>query len=130
MTIDQSSAATRTPTTREQRGLQLFRDHAGEITQIAPWTYAVPSCSGDGIHQVHIRDGREACTCRDFEHHGDDSPCKHIYAAILWRAKSGECADCKTRKLRRELVEVGPDHLTWFEDDALCWTCAGKVGIR
>jgi hypothetical protein len=123
------SPATRQPE-RARRALALYRDHAGEITQVAPWTYAVPSCSGDGLHQVCVRPGHEACTCRDFEHHGAETPCKHIIAALVWRAKSAECAACKVRRLRRELYEVGPDHLTWYEGDELCHECAGRAGVR
>lgn len=124
-----ATSATRAPA-RARRALELYRDHGHEIEQVAPWTYSVPSCTGDGVHQVCIRPGREACTCRDFEFCGQDTHCKHILAAMMWRSKSGECADCKVRRLRRELYEVGPDHLTWYADDELCRGCAGKAGVR
>lgn len=122
-------ALTTSPPARARRALDLYRDHADEIEQVAPWTYAVPSCSGDGVHQVCIRQDREACTCRDFEYNGAETPCKHVYAAMVWRSKSGECADCKVRRLRRELYEVGEGHEVWYADDLLCRTCAKRHGV-
>lgn len=119
---------TATTTTREDRGYSLFHDHAANIWRVAPHLYRVPSCSGNSIYLVSTTQGAEHCPCGDFEHRG--GLCKHLHAAHIFRAKSGECADCRGRFLRRDLFEVGEDHLTWFEGDELCRECAGKSGIR
>ena len=131
MDTTKDSAATRTPTTREDRGLQLFRDHAGEIERIGPHLYSVPSCSGDGVHQVCVREGYEACTCRDFEHRGEEVHCKHIEAAKVWKSRAGECVVCGVHRLMRELVEVQDWHesLTWFVGDILCKGCGRRAGV-
>ena len=71
------------PSTRELRGLALYRDHGDEIERTAPHVYVVPGCSG-GSYVVHL--GRETCTCPDFERH--NTPCKHLFAATLKAAKS------------------------------------------
>lgn len=119
------SSAPAQPSTRTTRGLALYRERAGEIERIGPHLYAVPSCTS-GKHQVSTRPGYEACTCRDFEHHG--GVCKHLYAALIFRSKSGECAVCRVHRPRRELREAGPDHLGFYEDDLLCKPCARRHG--
>ncbi|MBA2443512.1 MAG: hypothetical protein H0V53_14105 [Rubrobacter sp.] len=124
-----SSASSRAPTTREDRGLQLFRGHSADIWRVEPHVYRVPSCSSSTtIYLVTTRQGREFCPCPD--HYWTGRRCMHLVAAQTFRARSGACADCKTLGLRRELYEVEPGHLTWYEGDELCWTCAGKAGVR
>ncbi len=76
-------SATAHPPTRELRGLALYRDHGAEIEHPYPGIYVVPGCSGGG-YVVHLTP-RERCECPDFERHHE--PCKHIYMAILYRAK-------------------------------------------
>ncbi len=72
------------PATRELRGLALYRDHAGEIEHPYPGVYIVPGCKG-GSYTVHLSH-RERCSCPDFARH--HKPCKHIYMATIYRAKS------------------------------------------
>jgi uncharacterized Zn finger protein len=71
-------------TTREQRGLQLFRDRGKEIERILPHTYAVPSCSGGATYVVRL--DRETCDCPDFERH--HAACKHLFAATVAASKN------------------------------------------
>lgn len=71
------------PTTRELRGLALYRDHGDEIERVLPHVYVVPGCSG-GEYVVHL--GRQTCTCPDFERH--HAPCKHLYAAEIAASKT------------------------------------------
>lgn len=127
MAATESSASPRTKTTREERGLQLFLDHGTEIWRIEPHLYRVPSCTSTTVYLVTTRRGQEHCPCPDHEHRG--AGCQHLIAARIFRSKSGECASCKGRFLHRDLYEVGPDHLTWFEGDELCSGCAKKSGL-
>lgn len=122
------TATIQAATTREERGLQLFLDHSGEIWRVEPHVYRVPSCSGDTVYLVVTRRGHEFCPCPD--HYYQGGRCKHLVGAHTFRAKSGECADCKGRFLRRGLHEVGDDHLTFFEGEELCPDCAKSAGIR
>ncbi len=70
----------------------------------------------------------ESCECRDFEFRG--SGCKHIICATVARAKTGRCDGCGERFPRRDMYEVGDDHLTFFEGDELCRPCATRAGVR
>lgn len=131
---DQSIAgsATRTTrTTRTQRGIALFHQRHAEIISLGEWRYQIPSCTNEETHLVNAKSGR--CTCPDHPPSGSrDAICKHVVAALIWRSKSGECADCRTRQLKRGMFEVHEDHdnLTWFVGDLLCRECAGKAGVR
>ena len=75
------------PTTRELRGLALYRDHGDEITPEGHGVYTVPGCSG-GTYTVDLAvfGGTESCDCPDFERHKE--PCKHIICATIYRAKA------------------------------------------
>lgn len=118
---------------REQRGLDLFREKSAEIWHVGPHTYRMPSCSDEQtVYIVYTRPGQEFCPCPDFRERCQDQGllCKHIRAALVFKKRSGECADCKVRLLHRDLYEVGEDHLTWYEDDKLCSGCASSAGIR
>ncbi len=108
------------PSTREARGLRLAEQCFEEIYPVSRGTWAVPSCSGEAVYLVRLR--HESCTCAD--HRRRERPCKHVYAALVVRAKSAECAGCGGRSRRRDMVEVGPDSLTFFEGDMLCEGCA------
>ncbi len=79
------------PTTRELRGLALYRDHADEIEHIGKGRYTVPGCSG-GVYVVDLAvfGGTESCTCPDFQRYKE--PCKHVYAGSLYRAKARAAA--------------------------------------
>ncbi len=71
------------PPTREARGIKLFKERGDEITRVLPFVYTVPGCKG-GEYLVHLK--RETCTCPDYERH--HAPCKHIFAATIYRARS------------------------------------------
>ncbi len=122
--MSKSSAPT-PPATRTTRGLALYRDYAGEIVRTAPHTYEVPSCTGSGIYEVDLRS--ESCSCPDRPTEGE--VCKHTFAALIFRAKAGECVGCRVHRPRRELFEAGPDHLGFYEDDLLCKPCARRHGV-
>ncbi len=75
-------------TTRELRGLALYRSRGAEIEHIGHGVYRVPACGG-GVYEVNLKvfaDEPESCNCPDYQRH--KQPCKHIYAASLYRAKS------------------------------------------
>ena len=117
-------------TTREQRGLELYREHADAIRfDAAERVWLVPSTSdgGTSVYEVTIGRKGESCECRDFEFRG--SGCKHIVAATVARAKTGRCDGCGGRFPRRELFEVEEGHLTFFEGDELCRPCAVRHGV-
>jgi hypothetical protein len=75
--------------TREVRALTLYRERGAEIVRTGPWTYLVPSCTGTGSWAVNYR--RETCDCPDFTNprpgREPGTPCKHIYAVGIHRAK-------------------------------------------
>lgn len=110
---------TTTPqTTRQQRGLVLYRERANEIRHVRGTVYSVPSCSGSGVYLVEITSG--VCTCPDTPPEGED--CKHHVAALIAHAKTTTCSGCRRRFPRREMVEV-VDSLSYFEGDELCPAC-------
>jgi hypothetical protein len=76
------------PTTRELRGLALYRDHADEIEHIGHGVYAVPGCSG-GTYTVDLAvfGGTESCSCPDHARH-PELTCKHLAAATIYRSKA------------------------------------------
>jgi hypothetical protein len=113
------------PATRITRGLALYRGYAGEIVRTAPHTYEVPSCTGSAIYEVDLRS--ESCTCPDRPPKGE--VCKHVVAALVFRAKAGECVGCRVHRPRRELREAGEEHLTFYADDLLCKPCARRHGV-
>jgi hypothetical protein len=80
---DPFTAAPAHPSTREQRGLELYRTRGLEIHQTAEDLYLVPSCTGQGFYSVDYRE--ETCDCPDFEHRGEN--CKHILAVGVHVAK-------------------------------------------
>ena len=131
--IDQSLADSPHPSTREQRGLQLYREHADEIT-FSGGVWLVPSQhDATSVYEVTIGTKGESCECRDFEFNGDRQPCKHIRAATIARAKSARCDGCGEVRRRREMVEVGPEQakmsLEVREGERYCSPCARRVGV-
>ena len=114
---------------RERRGIALFRERGEEIEHLKGRRWAVPSCSAGnpGLYVVDLE--AETCECPDFEKRGDSFACKHIYAAAIARARSGECAECARKVPYRELHPVPEDHLTFFEGDELCEGCAMDHGV-
>ncbi len=86
-------------TTRELRGLELYREHGGEITHEGHGIYTVPGCSG-GTYRVDLAvftDEPESCSCPDHARHSERS-CKHIICATVYRATA-------RAKARREQAE-------------------------
>lgn len=74
------------PSTREQRGLALYRERGDEIERTTANTYRVPSCSSEGSYLVHL--DLQSCACPD--HHrakASGQRCKHVHAATVARAK-------------------------------------------
>jgi hypothetical protein len=60
----------------------------------------------------------------DLEHVGGITE-RALYPVIKLRS----CASCKGRFEGRNLFAVGDDHLTFFEGDELCRSCARGHGI-
>jgi hypothetical protein len=112
-------------TTREERGIVLFRERSDEIKHVRGWSWLVPACSGDGLHAVDIE--TESCDCLDARR--QELSCEHVYAARIASSKSGECAGCGRKVGYRDLHEVGDDNLTFFEGDVVCESCAMAHGI-
>jgi SWIM zinc finger len=113
----------RTPETREQRGLQLWEDHADEITH-ENGVWLVPSQhDATSVYEVTIGRRGESCECEDFEHRGQS--CKHIHAATIAKAKTTPCSCCGQRVPGRFVTEVQEEHglLAWFVGDRLCADC-------
>lgn len=116
-------------TTRQDRGLALFRDRGEEIEHLNRQRWAVPSCSGEHRYVVDLR--HQTCTCDDSI--WQDGGCKHLVAATIQRSKTAACSGCGQRSSRRELVEVGEEQVAWtlalFEGDRLCPGCALEHGL-
>lgn len=107
-----------------ERSIALYRERGEEIEHVKARTWAVPSCSGEGLYLVDLC--AETCGCPDFEHREEN--CKHIYAAAIASAKSEGCAACSKQVRRRGLYRVGSENLTFFEGDGLCGPCAVSHG--
>jgi hypothetical protein len=125
----QSSAPHAHPSTREQQGLELYRERGDEIKHVRGSVWSVPSCSREGVYLVDLRAG--ICTCADMPPAGE--ACKHETAATIVRAKTGVCAGCGLRFRRRDmvdLVEGNHDGLTYFDGDHLCPACADAAGVE
>ncbi len=113
---------------RAMRGVVLFRERGEEIEHLTGSLWAVPSCSGSGLYVVDLDE--EACECPD--HPPEGEVCKHVHAAQIARAKSGECAGCGSKRRHRELIELhedNHDNLTYFHGDQLCRECANGTGV-
>ncbi len=72
-------------TTREQRGIALYRDYGEGIERVYPNVYRVPSCTGATTYTVHLAP-RERCDCPDFARRGE--ACKHLFCATIAAAKA------------------------------------------
>ncbi len=110
-------------TTRELRGLTLYREHENEIV-FEDGVWFVPSQgSGTSVYEVTLGRRGESCECADFEHRGES--CKHIVAATIAKAKSTTCSCCGNRVAWRFATEVQEDDelLSWFVGDRLCADC-------
>ena len=113
-------------TTRQQRGIALFREHGAQIEHVEGWRWRVPSCSGSGAYLVDLR--TESCECPDTPPEGE--VCKHTVAATIARAKSADCPGCGKKVRRRHLRPVPEDHPTLGGlVDELCQPCAVSQGV-
>lgn len=81
MDTKESSASPAHPSTREQRGLELYR--RGGLERIARDLYIVPSRTRRRAEYLVDLAG-ETCECADHDRNG--GPCLHAYAAMLYRA--------------------------------------------
>jgi len=116
------------PSTRELRGLALYREHQDQIRFDArDHVWLVPS-QNDATSVYEVRLGRrESCECRDFSRHG--AACKHVFAATIARSKTAACSGCGERRPHRDLVEAMEDDLGVFEGERYCRPCARRVGV-
>jgi hypothetical protein len=97
MAQDQSTAPG-PPSTRETRGLELYK--RGGIERIARDLYIVPSRTRGRVeYLVDLED--QSCECEDYKRHGE--PCLHAYAAMLYRAWIRRAA----RTIAPALVDAG-----------------------
>jgi hypothetical protein len=123
------SSAPAHPSTREQRGLELYRERGDQIKHVRGSLWSVPSCTRAGVYLVDLAGG--VCTCPDMPPAGE--VCKHTTAATIAHAKCGVCAGCGLRFRHRELVECvegNHDGLTYFDGDRLCPACADAAGVE
>jgi hypothetical protein len=119
-------------TSRIDRGRNLYAEHGGQIWfDPVEKVWLVPSQNdATSLYEVTLGALGEYCECVDFEIRHPQGGCKHIVAATLRKAKTFACCGCGDRFPNRELVEVtDPDHLTFFEGDALCKECAHAHGV-
>ena len=115
---------------RVLRAQALFAERGGLIEKVGPDFYLVPSQDGERFYHVDYRE--ESCDCPDFTYRG--VACVHVYAVGVKLAKrrakkSAACDGCSGVFPRRDLFEVGDDHLTFFEGDELCRECALDHGV-
>jgi hypothetical protein len=114
--------------TRELRALALAEVHFEEIAlSHRGGRYTVPSLHGEHAYSVAYTANRESCNCPDWEF---GHTCYHVLAAAVVRAKTGLCAGCGHRFRHRDLLEVlEEDHLSFYEGDVVCETCARNHGV-
>lgn len=108
--IEKSVPAPPPTTTRELRGLALFREHGAEIIHEGHGVYTVPGCSG-GTYRVDLAvfGGAETCSCPDHTRHPERS-CKHIICATVYRAKAR--AKARREQAERTTARASRDTLT------------------
>ena len=117
-------------TTREQRGLALWREYAEEIrfdAESRVWLVPSMSDGGTSVYEVTIGRRGESCECPDHDRRG--AACKHIVAATIARAKTAPCSGCGERSRRRDLFEADGENLAAFEGDLFCRPCAKRNGV-
>jgi hypothetical protein len=130
--MDTRSLAQPAPTTtREQRGLALYRERGDFIEMISSDFYLCPSQNGERFYHVDYRD--ETCDCPDHVHHG--VACKHVYAVGVKLAKrrASRCDGCGCGSPASGLVEVGPEMVAMgdgvLEGQRYCRPCARRHGV-
>jgi hypothetical protein len=123
------SSAPAHPSSREQRGLELYREHGHEIRHVGEALYLVPSCAGRGFYSVDYR--QETCDCPDHEIRGEN--CKHILAVGIYHAKHRSEASphaCNDGWVSMEVEVVDPETGEETVEEALylCRRCASEAG--
>ena len=83
MSSNRKSTVPAPPSTREQRGLQLYLDRGSEFVRVSRDTFLVPSRSRRCVEYL-VDLERQSCECRDHARTG--GPCLHGYAAMLHQA--------------------------------------------
>jgi hypothetical protein len=78
-----STSAPAQPSTREQRGLELYLERRSEFVRVSRDTCLVPSRTRRRVEYLVDLAG-ESCECRD--HNRTGGPCLHVYAAMLHQA--------------------------------------------
>jgi hypothetical protein len=119
--------------TREQRGLRLYREHGEGIERVAPDFYLVPSQDGERFY--HVDYAGETCDCPDHEYRG--VACVHVYAVGVKlakrRAKTARCSGCGEGFGASGLLEVGPEMVAMGEGvregERYCRPCARRRGV-
>ncbi len=136
MAVTSLAELVRDETTRIGRALALLDDHGHEIERVERGVYLVPSSGGGDPYFVEYGGPEESCSCKDFEFHGHETPCKHLLALGILGAKKRrefKCDGCGAPTPRRELVEVHPEHESfsaYFEGERLCRaSCAKHAGV-
>ena len=70
-------------TTREQRGLDLYRERGSEFERVSRDVFIVPSRTRRRLeYRVDLE--RQSCEC--YDHRRSGGPCLHVYAAMLYAA--------------------------------------------
>jgi hypothetical protein len=90
-------------TTRQQRGIELFRDMGQAIKWAIDGSFSVPSRTHKKVtYTVTLSDTSETCECPDHIERG--SICIHIYAATLRKAQilAQRRAEAAERRRRAE----------------------------
>ncbi len=82
--LAQSALLPKATRERVMRGVALFRERGEEITPKPNGGLSVPGSNGRSYRVSLAGDGR--CGCLDYLKRR--RPCKHVYAATIYRAKS------------------------------------------
>jgi hypothetical protein len=132
MAVKSLAGSPQESTSRIERGRLLYEEHGDQIWfEPVEKVWLVPSQNdGTSFYEVALGRRGEFCECKDFEYRSPEGGCVHIIAATLRKAKTFCCAGCGDRFPNREMFEVmDPDHLAFFEGDALCEPCAHQHGV-
>ena len=98
--------------TRELRGIVLYRERGEEIEHQGRGRFTVPGCSG-GSYTVNLAifsfAGEQSCTCPDTPPAGE--VCKHVHAATIARAKRQAEARRRQAEKNAERMVFSPDQV-------------------